>query len=66
MSPRSTSTWTYFMGVIVPKDLIFEGRGGNIVFYKNYRVDPKLGKCVCSICRIPCACTACVAQLDKD
>ena len=32
------------MEITVPKDSIFEGRGQNSVFSKNYRVDPKLGK----------------------
>ena len=32
MSPRSTSTHQYFLEVIVPKDLIFEGRSRNRKF----------------------------------
>ena len=28
-------------------------------------IDLELGKCVCAILRIPCACQAFVAQLDK-
>ena len=41
-------------------------RGRNTIsLHYNYRADPELGKCVCAIFRIPCACPACVAQLDK-
>ena len=61
----STSTRRYFLEVIVSKDLIFDERGQNSVFSNSYRVDTKLGKFVCSIHRIPCACPSCVAQLDK-
>ena len=44
----------------------FEMRGRNtILLYYYYRVDPELGKCVCVIHCISCACPACVAQLDK-
>ena len=44
----------------------FEMRGRNeIILLYRCRVDPKLGKDVCDICRIPCACTVYVAQLDK-
>ena len=32
----------------------------------HYRVDPNLGKVVCAILRIPCACPAYVAQLNKN
>ena len=34
---------------------------------KHYhlRFDPKLGKGVCSIHHIPCACVACISMLDK-
>ena len=32
ISPMSTSTWPYFLEVIVPKDLIFEGRSRNREF----------------------------------
>ena len=31
----------------------------------HYRVDPNIGKDLCAICWIPCACPACVGQLDK-
>ena len=31
----------------------------------HYRVYTKLGKGVCDILRIPCACPVCVSQLDK-
>ena len=37
----------------------------NIISHYHYRVDPKLGKGVCEILHIPCACPSCVAQLDK-
>ena len=44
----------------------FEIRGRNtITLYYNYMVDPNIGKGVCVIFRILCACKACVAQLDK-
>ena len=44
----------------------FKMKGINNIFLRyHYRLDPKLGKCVCAICRIPCGCLACVAQLDK-
>ena len=36
-----------------------------IIFHDHYRVEPELGKVACVIRRIPCACPACVAQLDK-
>ena len=34
---------------------------------KNYhlRFDPKIGRGIYSICRIPCACVACTPMLDK-
>ena len=37
----------------------------NILLYYHYKVDPKIGKGICKILRIPCACPACVAQHDK-
>ena len=37
----------------------------NIILPYHYMVDPELGKGVCAICQIPCACPACVHQLDK-
>ena len=41
-------------------------RGINtIISHYRYRVDPKMGKCVCAILGIKCTCTAYVAQLDK-
>ena len=44
----------------------FETRGRNTIILRyHYRVDPNLGKVVCVIFRIPCACPACVDQLDK-
>ena len=44
----------------------FETRGSNsILSYYHYRVDPELGKGVCSIHQIPCACPVYSAQLDK-
>ena len=44
----------------------FEMRGRKtIILSYHYRVDPELSKGVCAIRRIPSACTACVAQLDK-
>ena len=44
----------------------FETRGiNNIVLHYHYRVDTELGKFVCAIRRIPCACPACDYQLDK-
>ena len=44
----------------------FKMRGRNtIILHYNYRVDPGLCKGVCVIFRIPCACTACVDQVDK-
>ena len=44
----------------------FEMRGrNNIILHYHYRIDPKLGKGVCVICQIPCACPASVAQVDK-
>ena len=44
----------------------FETRGTNtILFHYHYRFDPKLGKGVCVIFQIPCACTAYVAQIHK-
>ena len=44
----------------------FETRGRNTnIFNCDYRVDPKLGKCVCSIRWNPCECTYCVDQYDK-
>ena len=44
----------------------FKTRGTNtIISHYHYRVDPELGKGVCVIRRIPCACTACMAQFDK-
>ena len=36
-----------------------------ILLHYHYRVDPEVGKSVCAIHRVPFACTACVAQLDK-
>ena len=40
----------------------FEMRGINtILLHYHYTVDPKLGKVVCLIHRIPCACPVCVA-----
>ena len=36
-----------------------------ILLHYYYRVDPKLGKGVCEICQIICACTAYVSKLDK-
>ena len=44
----------------------FEMRGRNtIILNYHYRVGPELGKGVCDICWITCACPACVAQLNK-
>ena len=41
-------------------------RGINtIILHYYYSIDPKLGKGVCNIFRIPCACTACIAKLDR-
>ena len=37
----------------------------DIIFHYHYRVGPKIGKGVCDLCRIPCECTAFVAQLGK-
>ena len=37
----------------------------NIILNHHYRFDPELSKGVCDIFRIPCACTYCVAQLDR-
>ena len=37
----------------------------NILLHYIYRVGPKLGKGVCPMFRIPCACPVCVSQLDK-
>ena len=37
----------------------------NIILHYHYRVYPNLGKCVCAISRIACACRVFVAQLDK-
>ena len=43
----------------------FETRGINtIIFHYHFMVDPEVGKCVCDICRILCACPACVAELE--
>ena len=45
----------------------FETRGiNNILLHYHYRVDPELGKGVCDIFRITCACTSCVSKPDKD
>ena len=38
----------------------------NIISHCHYRAKPNIGKGVCSICWIPCACLASVAQLDKN
>ena len=35
------------------------------IFHHNYRVDTELGKGVCDISWISCACTDCVNQFDK-
>ena len=44
----------------------FKMRGSNtFILNYHYRVDPKHGKYVCAICRVPCTCPACVDQLDK-
>ena len=45
---------------------IFKMRGtNNIISCYHYRLYPKLGRGVCAIHRIPCACTDCVDQLAK-
>ena len=36
-----------------------------IILHYHYRVDTELGKYVCAICRITCACPECVAQHDE-
>ena len=36
-----------------------------ILLRYHYRVDTELGKGVCVICQIPCACSAYANQLDK-
>ena len=41
------------------------GIRNNILLHYHYRLDKKLGKGVCGILLIPCACPARVAQLDK-
>ena len=41
-----------------------QGRNNHILHY-HYRVYPKLVKYVCYIFHITCACSSCVAQLDK-
>ena len=41
-------------------------RGRNTILpHYWYRVDPELGKYICAIHRIPCACPAYVYQFDK-
>ena len=37
----------------------------NILSYYHYRVEPEIGKGVCVVFRIPCACPSCVAKIDK-
>ena len=34
---------------------------------KNYHLpfEPKLGRGICAICRIPCACVECTSMMDK-
>ena len=39
------------------------GARGLIKHY-HLRFDPKLGMCICAICRIPCACVECTSMLD--
>ena len=61
------TTWDYWK---FPRHPVaaekLEARGRNtILSHYNYRVDPKLGKGVCMIRRIPCEFPTCVAQLDK-
>ena len=36
-----------------------------IIFYHHYRVDPNIGKGVCTILWIICVCPGFVSQLDK-
>ena len=59
--------WDYWNSPRHPVDAERFEMGGrnNIIPHYNYRVDPKLGKGVCAIRWIPCACPLCVAQLDK-
>ena len=37
----------------------------NIILRYHYMVDIELGKCICEIFHITCACQACVSKLDK-
>ena len=47
----------------VDASAVIRGRQGIMTHY-NYRVDPKLGFGKCAVRRIPCMCSACIAQLD--
>ena len=60
-------SWDYWMFTRYPVvSEKFEKRGRNTIpLHDHYRIDPKLGKGVCSIHRIPYSCPACVDQLDK-
>ena len=60
-------TWAYQKFPSHPVDAeTFKMRGRNtILSHYHYRVDPKLGKFVCAICRILCAYPDCVDQIDK-
>ena len=61
-------TWDYRK---VPRHEVatekFETRVRNtILLHYHYRDDPELGKGVCKICGIKCACPTCLSKLDKD
>ena len=36
-----------------------------IISHYHYRLEPNIGKGVCVICQITCACPECVDKLDK-
>ena len=60
------TTWDYckFTRHIVAAENL-EMRGINtIILHYHYMVDPELGKGVCGIFRVKCACPTCVAQVD--
>ena len=60
-------TWDYrkFSGHPVAAENFKTKVRNTICLHHHYRVNPEHGKSVYAIRYIPCACTACVSQLDK-
>ena len=66
-----TKTWKYIFDTSQFPALLFCGSHpkprGSSRLSKHYhlRFDPKLGRVIFAICRIPCACVGCTSMLDK-